>query len=99
VDLDAMQVEHLHSANLESRKIGFVLESLSDVSGKLEQYELPTLSPYILDWKGVLGIIRTIRISSENPVDTEQIDNLMHSLETHLQKNGYATGIYTKSAY
>lgn len=98
VNLDSKQVELLQKANLESERIRFVIEGYSEVTGKIEHYELPSLDPYVLDWKGVLGIMRLIRLSTIEP-RRDQLNDMIHGLEMHLAENGYATGIHTELGF
>ena len=96
--ISSEQTDFLSYSNKSSKRLRFIIEGKNGIFGKTNTLVLHDLYPYVLDWKGILGLFMLKRLSMKN-IDNVQINNFINSLELHIEENGYATGIFTELGY
>jgi len=94
------QHDLLEYANRETRSLSIYLEG-KDGSGpfsKRKRVSLPGLfSPYVLDWCGIVGVVRLLRrryVQANGGVSAQQARHLITLLETPIKDGLPATGLY-----
>jgi len=94
------QHDVLEYANRESRSLSIYLEGKegSGPFAKRKRVPLPDLfSPYVLDWCGIVGVVRLLRrryVQANGGVSAQQARHLITLLETPIKDGLPATGLY-----
>jgi tetratricopeptide (TPR) repeat protein len=97
------KLEALEQTNRQTRRLTLYLESKDGRFGKRKRSLLPGLfEPYILDWRGMTGLVRYLRRNSMEKnatLDEQEAYHLLTLLQMPLKDGLPATGIYREMGF
>jgi tetratricopeptide (TPR) repeat protein len=97
------QLDALELANRTTKRLKIYLESKEGPFGKRKRVLVPNLfEPYVLDWRGMTGLVRHLRRSAMSDgatLNEQDAYHLLTLLQMPLKDNLPATGIYREMGF